>query len=158
MTITSTSYKWYQPTLWSDVATTNGGAINTSATITTATSGNIFQTITNAERISGVTKYRKIFWKNEDTVTYPGAKAYISSVCTSTYTTLYMTPATANDYQVQATAYTWYQPYSVGATDALNFGDMITGSSTGIWLKLIVAANTVGFDSDQFIITVEDTY
>jgi hypothetical protein len=157
MTVTASNYKFYQATSWV-YASTGGGTINTSATITSGQLSNTFPTVTNAERISGTTLYRKIFFKNEDSVTFPSAKCFISASCSSTYTQLWLATGTAGDFQSAATAYTYVQPYAVGDASALTFGDMATGSSTGIWLKLTVASNSAGYDANTFTITVNDTY
>jgi hypothetical protein len=158
MSINTSNYKWYQSSIWNDTAT-NGGAINTSATITSNLIGNTFATVARAYAITGTTNYRKVYFKNEDLVTFPSAKCYISATCTSTYANIYITPATSTgDTQAQATAYTWYQPFAYTDPTALNFGDMATTTSTGIWLKMVINPNAPGFDANSFTITVIDTY
>lgn len=158
MAINSANYKWYQSLQWDNTAT-NGGAINTSATITSNLIGNTFATVARAYAITGTTNYRKVYWKNEDLVTFPSAKCYISATCSSTYANIYITPATSTaDTQAQATTYTWYQPFAYTATDAITFGHMATTTSTGIWLKMVIDPNCPGYDANSFTITVIDTY
>jgi hypothetical protein len=157
MTITASSYIFYQATSWV-YAATGGGTINTSGTITTNTLSNIFATVTNAERVSGTTLYRKIFMKNEDSVELPTAKAYISASSPSTYCQIWVTSGTAGDFQSAATAYVFCQPYSVGDASALSFGTIAIGNSATVWVKLVVASNSSGFDANTFTITVNDTY
>jgi len=77
--------KFYRSTVWSDAAG-NGTTINTGAEITTATSENIFPNITDAERQSGITKYKKVFFRNENTDAYNNVKAWIETNTPSTDT------------------------------------------------------------------------
>jgi hypothetical protein len=158
MTINPANYKWYQSAVWSATGG-NGGAINLSATITGSIVGNTFATVSRADAITGTTNYRKIYFRNEDAVTFPSAKAFISATCSSTFTSLYMAyPTATTDTQTQATAYTWYQAYASSSTLALSLGDIATTSSTGIWLKMVVQAGTPGYDANSFKISVIDTY
>jgi hypothetical protein len=78
MTITSANLKWYQCLNWTDAAT-HGGDINTTATITTNTSQNIFDNVSDAERTAGLTDYRKIYFRNENDQIYTGAYAWIGT-------------------------------------------------------------------------------
>jgi hypothetical protein len=157
MTVTASNYKFYQATSWV-YASTGGGTINTSGTITTNTLSNIFATVTNEQRLSGTTLYRKIFMKNEDATQFPAAKAYISASSPSTYSQIWITSGTAGDFQSAATSYSFVQPYSVGDASALSFGTVAIGDSATIWVKLVVASNSLGYDANTFTITVNDTY
>ena len=77
MALLAANLKFYRSGTWDDTAT-NGAAISATE-IVTATSENIFPNITDAERITGVTKYKKIFLKNENADAYNGVKAWIQS-------------------------------------------------------------------------------
>jgi len=78
MAITEANLKKYHSVTNSD-ASANGGAVDTAAAITSGANENIFPNITNAERVSGVTKYRKIFLRNENASDYNNVKAWISA-------------------------------------------------------------------------------
>ena len=78
MAISAANLKFYQCTTWTE-GDTHGGAINTSAAITTNTSQNIFDNVEDAERSAGDTEYRKIFFRNENADAYNGVKAWIDS-------------------------------------------------------------------------------
>jgi hypothetical protein len=78
MALSAASLKFYRSLVWSD-ANGNGTGIDTGTEITTATSQNIFPNITNAERITGVTKYKKVFFRNENADAYNGTKAWIAT-------------------------------------------------------------------------------
>jgi hypothetical protein len=77
-TLSATLLKWYQCTNWTEAAT-HGGAIDTGNEITTNTSNNIFDDVSDAERITGDTEYRKIFFRNENDDTYTAPKTWIYS-------------------------------------------------------------------------------
>lgn len=83
MALDPANFKFYRCTTWTEGAT-HGGAIDTTATITDNTINNVFDNITNDERISGMTDYRKIFFRNENADTYTYPKLWISQNTTST--------------------------------------------------------------------------
>ncbi|MFA5692966.1 MAG: hypothetical protein WC907_05050 [Acholeplasmataceae bacterium] len=76
--IETASLIWYQCTNWTEAAT-HGGDINTSASIVSNTANNIFDDVTNAERIAGNTDYMKIYFRNENTDDYADATIWISA-------------------------------------------------------------------------------
>ncbi len=78
MAILEASLKKYHSATNSDAAA-NGGAVDTGAEITSGASQNIFPNITDAERITGVTKYRKVFLRNENADAYNNVKAWIQA-------------------------------------------------------------------------------
>lgn len=78
MAILEASLKKYHSATNSDAAA-NGGAVDTGAEITSGASQNIFPNITDAERITGVTKYRKVYLRNENADTYTNVKAWIQA-------------------------------------------------------------------------------
>jgi Cdc6-like AAA superfamily ATPase len=84
MAITAANLKFYQSATWSDAAG-NGGDISANE-ITTATSQNIFPNITDAERGTGITKYKKIFLKNLNADAYNNVHAWIQANTPDTQT------------------------------------------------------------------------
>lgn len=62
----------------------NGGAINLNSAITSGVKENIFPKITDAERIAGVTKYRKVYLRNENADAYTSVKCWIQAGTPST--------------------------------------------------------------------------
>ena len=76
--IETASLIWYQCTNWTEAAT-HGGDINTSASIVSNTANNIFDDVTNAERVAGNTDYMKIYFRNENTDDYTNATIWISA-------------------------------------------------------------------------------
>ncbi|WP_305064618.1 hypothetical protein [Methanococcoides sp.] len=64
MAIDPALIKWYQCLTWTE-GSTHGGDIDTGNEITSGADQNIFDDVSNAQRIAGVTEYRKIFIRNE---------------------------------------------------------------------------------------------
>jgi hypothetical protein len=78
MAIVSASLKFYRSTVVSDAAG-NGAGIDTGALIPDATSQNILPNVSDADRITGITQYRKIFLRNENVDAYNNVHAWISA-------------------------------------------------------------------------------
>jgi hypothetical protein len=78
MALDAAQLKFYRSLVWSDAAG-NGTGIDTGTEIVTATSENIFPNITDAERSSGVTKYKKVFFYNNNADAYNNVKAWIET-------------------------------------------------------------------------------
>lgn len=76
MAILAENLTWYKCLTWAE-GSSHGGGMDTSSPISNNTSQNIFDNISDAERISGVTDYRKIFLRNENEDTYENIKAWI---------------------------------------------------------------------------------
>ncbi len=78
MAISDANLKWYECTEWAE-GDTHGGAIDTGDEITDATSENVFDNVSDAERIAGDTEYRKIFFRNENADDYGVPKIWIET-------------------------------------------------------------------------------
>jgi hypothetical protein len=74
MSILSSELLMYQPSVISD-AGSNGGHMSASA-ISSGVSGNIFPNVTQQQRISGITNYRKVFFKVADNTNYALVNPY----------------------------------------------------------------------------------
>jgi hypothetical protein len=90
MAIDPASLVWYQSATWND--TTNNGGDRGTTVITSGVSQNVFSNITDAERVSGVTKYRKVFFRNENADNYDNIHGWITA----------NTPATNSDVSILA--------------------------------------------------------
>lgn len=62
----------------------HGGDIDTGNEITTGVDQSIFDDVTNSERVSGMTDYRKVAFRNENSGVWPGIRAYIAAFTPST--------------------------------------------------------------------------
>lgn len=74
--ITAGNLKWFKCTTYTE-GDEHGGDIDLSAPITSGTKNNIFDDVTDEERISGAVEYRKIFFRNGNTAIYTDAKIWI---------------------------------------------------------------------------------
>jgi hypothetical protein len=66
MSITASEILFYKAANNNDVAASNGGRISATQ-ITTGSLNNLFPNISNAERVAGKTRYRKMFLRNKNT-------------------------------------------------------------------------------------------
>lgn len=89
MTVLAENLKWYKCLTWAE-GTTHGGGVDTSSAITDNTSENIFDNVSDAERVDGDTEYRKIFLRNENADSYTLVKAWIdaNTPATNTHVTI----------------------------------------------------------------------
>ena len=137
MAITAANLKFYQSAVWSDAAA-NGGAINTGAEITSGASQNIFPNITDAERTTGVTKYKKIYLRNENADAYNNVHAWIQANTPDAQTAVSivaggLTSTQGNDTAVATLTFTFAASDQVIASadchNALAEGEMIWNST-----------------------------
>lgn len=135
---------------------TTGGDINTSATIVDNTLNSIFPDVTDAQRVSGLTDYRKIFFRNEnsDAFTYP--KVYISANTPCTTDAIWVCKQVSNsDEYTSAATYTFYQPDAINHADVLAYASLTENQYFGIWIKRVVDAGSGGYNNDTFTLTTE---
>jgi len=140
--------KFYYPTVKTE-GSAHGGAINTSDEITDATSENLFDNISDAERLAGDTSYRKFFVRNENAATWSAVLGYISQAALASNVTYSIALGTASDTQADASAYTYYTPDSSGHVDALAIGDLAQNASQGIWVKQVTSAAGNGYTDNS---------
>jgi hypothetical protein len=144
--ILASNFKLYRCTTWAEGAT-HGGDISATEI---ASSGDqvIFDDITDAQRVSGVTEYRKVFFKNlnADTVSI---KAWISQQYSASNEQISIALAQSNsDTQSAAAAYTYYTPLAITDGTALDCGSLAQNGYKGIWIKRVVTAGGNGYAVD----------
>lgn len=163
MAISEASLKKYSSATNSDAAA-NGGAVDTGAEITSGASQNIFPNITNAERVSGVTKYRKVFLRNENADAYNGVKAWISANTPSGDTALTISGAGSfsqqgNDVAITGMTFTFAASTSVVASAdchlAIAEGEKIFNSTNDTNTAAKVVSS---ISSDGLTITLASAY
>jgi len=76
--ISADSIKWYQCATWTEGGA-HGGAIDTGDEITSGATNALFDNVSNAERVSGDTEYRKVFIRNENAGDWPDPLGWIES-------------------------------------------------------------------------------
>jgi hypothetical protein len=144
-TITAANMKLYQCATWAEGAS-HGGDI--SATEITTTDQAIFDDVTDAQRISGVTEYRKVYFKNANADTI-SIKCWISTAYTATNETITIALAqSTSDTQTAASAYTYYSPDSIAHANVLDCGSLAQNASKGVWIKRVVSAGGNGYAVD----------
>ncbi|WP_135612760.1 hypothetical protein [Methanococcoides sp. AM1] len=152
MSITEANIKIYQCTTWTEGGT-HGGAINTAAEITSGADQNIFDDVTDAQRVAGATDYRKIYVRNENADTWNAVKSWIETIPSNANTTISIAAATSAGVQsVEGVGATYYTPDTKGHANAISIGDLIQNASGAIWIKRVVAASAAGETGDGFTI------
>lgn len=150
--ILATNFKLYQCATWAE-GTSHGGAISATEI---AASGDqiIFDDVTDAQRISGVTEYRKVYFKNlnADTVSI---KAWINTQYTASNESIRiaLVKNTADTWADAANTGTyaeadWKNPTSIDHADALDCGSLAQNASKGVWIRRIVTAGGNGYAVD----------
>lgn len=150
MAISSSDIKFYKSTAVNDTDS-NGGKIS-STRIVTNTLNNLFPNVTSAERIAGVTRYRKMFMKNENAsdLTLESTKVYIGML-SSGEDYFRFKDGTDTDIQSQADDYTnWhgsgtlYQSISSGESSIEVTYDAADGVFSGesVMLKIDDGTNS----------------
>jgi len=103
---------------------------------------NLFPAITSEEASNGVTKYRKVFRKNNNsTDTWQDVKTWISLQINidGADRVFIAKEGAAGDTEPPAT---WYQPNSKAHADVLGHGNIVAGAAFGLWMKLELPAGT----------------
>ena len=105
--------KFYQCLNW-DEGDSHGGDIDLASEIVSGTLRNIFDDVTNQERIDGKVEYRKIYVRNENSgegSDWSNVKVWISQFTPALNDEIWITAQGSNsDTQLDAKNYTYYQP------------------------------------------------
>lgn len=150
--VTAANFKMYQCATWAE-GSSHGGDISATEI---ASSGDqiIFDDVSDAQRISGVTEYRKVFFKNlnADSV---NLKCWINQNYSAANETISIALAQSNsDTQSAASAYTYYTPTSIGHANVLDLGALAQNGYKGIWIKRVVSAGGNGYAVDTMAIGI----
>jgi len=157
MAILAANIKFYQCTTW-DEGDTHGGDIDTDNEITTGVDGNIFDDVSDAERIAGDTEYRKIYVRNENADTWSAVKAWISSFTPATNDEISIKLGTnAGVQSVEGVAAGYVSPDSKAHGDVLSVGDLAENAYQSIWIKRIVSAAGDGYTANAFTLAFESS-
>ena len=155
--ILESSIKLYHPLTKTEGAT-HGGDINTSDPITDATSENLFDNVSNAERVSGTTDYRKFFIRNENVDDWVGVLAWISQASLASNITYSMALGTnAGTQTSEAEGLTYYTPDSKEHADVLSVGTLAQNGYKAVWVKQVVAAAGNGYTNNSFKVAFESS-
>jgi len=144
--ILASNFKLFQCATWAE-GSSHGGDISATEI---ASSGDqiIFDDVTDAQRQSGVTEYRKVYFKNlnADTVSI---KSWINQQYSATNETISIALAVStSDTQSAASAYTYYTPTAITDGTALDCGALAQNAYKGVWIKRVVSAGGNGYAVD----------
>lgn len=157
MAITAALIKWYQCLTWTE-GSTHGGDIDTGNEITSGADQNIFDDVTNAERVAGDTEYRKIYIRNENADTWQAVKLWISQFTDSTDDEISIALGTnAGVQSVEGVGATYVSPDSKVHTDVLTIGDLAQNAYQAIWIKRVVTAGADGYTNNSFQLAAESS-
>lgn len=157
MAIDPALIKWYQCTTWAE-GSTHGGDIDTVNEITSGADQNIFDDVTNAQRIAGVTEYRKIFIRNENADTWAAVKLWIAQFTDSPDDEISIALGTnAGVQSVEGVGATYVSPDSKVHADVLSVGDLAQNAYKAIWIKRVVTASANGYTNNSFQLAAESS-
>lgn len=157
MTIALANIKFYQCTVWTE-GDSHGGDINLAAEITSGSDQNIFDDVSDDERVDGDIEYRKIFIRNENADTWEYVKAWISSFTPADNDEIAIKLGTdAGVQSVEGVAAGYVQPSSKAHADVLDVGNLDENEYQSIWIRRTVSADGDGYTANAFTITCESS-
>jgi len=157
MSLTSANIKFYQCTTWAE-GDSHGGDIDTGNEITSGVDENIFDDVSEAERVSGDTEYRKIFVKNENTDIWAAVKAWIESFTPASNDEIEIKLGTnAGIQSVEGVAGGYVSPDSKTHADVLNIGNLDQNEYQAVWIKRTVSAAGDGYTGNTFTLAFESS-
>lgn len=157
MAILMANIKFYQCTVWNE-GDTHGGDIDTGSEITSGADQNIFDDVSDAERVAGDTEYRKIYVRNENADTWEAVKAWISQFTLASNDEISIKLGTPSGVQsVEGVAAGYVSPDSKSHADVLSVGDLAQNAYKAIWIKRVVAAAGDGYTDNTFELTFESS-
>jgi len=156
MSIDSDNLNFYECLTWTE-GLTHGGDINLANKIITDTFENIFDSVTDAQRIAGDTDYRKIYIRNDNVgadTDWLYVRCWISQFTPSSDDEIYITAEGDNaDTEAEADDYvTWVQPDAIDHVDVLNLGNLVSLDYHHVWIKRVVGAASDKYPSNSFIL------
>jgi hypothetical protein len=138
------------------------GGLKSSVSIVDATLHNLFDIVSGPEGAAGSTEYRCFYiHNNHGSLTMQNATAYITTNTPSTDTSVEIgLGAAAINATETATADETTAPAGVtfstadGSGNALSIGDIPFGQHKAVWVKRIVTAGAIAYNSDSVLITI----
>lgn len=150
-----TQLKFYRCSNWAE-GDAHGGSINTDAEIISGNLNNIFDDVTNAERINGMTDYRKIYVRNNNPGTWSNVLLWINQLTNAENDEVWIALGTDGGTKAdEGEVVTYVQPTSSGNTDTLSLGNMEQYEHQAIWIKRIVTAGGMGYTTNTFQLAAE---
>lgn len=149
--------KFYQCTVWAE-GDAHGGDIDVGNEITSGADQNVFDDVSNAERVAGDTEYRKIFIKNTNVDTWNAVKLWIDTFTPATNDEISIKLGTnAGVKSVEGVAAGYVSPDAKGHGDVLSVGDLAENAYQSVWIKRIVSAAGSGYTANNFKLAFESS-
>lgn len=150
-----TELRFYRCTSWEE-SDAHGGTINTDSEIISGNLNNIFDDVSNSERVNGMIDYRKIYVRNNNAGTWSNVLVWINQLTNATNDEIYIALGTDGGTKSdEGENLTYVQPTSAGHPDVLSIGDLAQYESQSIWIKRIVTAGGMGYTTNTFQIAAE---
>ena len=149
--------KFYQCTTWAE-GDSHGGDIDVGNEITSGADQNVFDDVSNAERVAGDTEYRKIYIKNTNADTWNAVKAWIDTFTPATNDEITIKLGTnAGVQSVEGVAAGYVSPDAKGHADVLSVGNLAQNAYQSVWIKRIVSAAGSGYTTNNFKLAFESS-
>lgn len=160
MAVLASNIKFYKCSVWAE-GSSHGGDIDLAEEIESAVDQNVFDDVSNAERIAGDTEYRKVYIRNENAGSgsdWEYIKAWISQFTPASNDEIWITASGSNeDTQASAEGYEFVQPSGKADPDYLDLGTLQTSGYHHIWIKRVVDAAGAGYSGNNFKLTFESS-
>ena len=157
MAIDPALIKFYQCTVWTE-GDTHGGDIDVGNEITSGADQNVFDDVSNAERVAGDTEYRKIYIKNTNADTWNAVKLWVDTFTPATNDEITIKLGTnAGVQSVEGVAAGYVSPDAKGHGDVLTVGDLAENAYKPVWIKRIVSAAGSGYTTNNFKLAFESS-
>lgn len=154
--IDPTQIKVYQGTVWAE-GDAHGGDISATEIVSGADQ-NVFDDVTNAERVAGSTEYRKIFIKNLNAATWNLVKLWIDTFTPAINDEVSIALGTPSGVQsVEGVGATYVSPSSKVHADVLSVGSLDQDAYKAVWIKRVVTAGGNGYTGNNFKLAFESS-
>ena len=153
MPINVDNIKFYAPLNADDSLQTYGGGIDLSSEIVSDQLGNVFDNVSDQERIEGNTDFRKFFIYNHNSgagSAWLNVKGWIWQNTLSGDDEISIAIGTDSDTHYEAAGYTFYKPDAIDHQDVLDIGTLLTNEKVAIWIKRIVGAEAAKYFANEF--------
>lgn len=157
MAIETALIKFFQCVTWAE-GDTHGGDIDVASEIISGVDQNVFDDVSNAERIAGDTEYRKIYIRNENADTWNAVKLWVDTFTAATNDEISIKLGTNSGVQSsEGVAAGYVSPDAKGHADVLTVGDLAQDAYQSVWIKRIVSAAGAGYTANSFKLAFESS-
>jgi len=149
--------KFYRCSQWSE-GSDHGGDIDTANEIASGADQNIFDDVSDAQRVAGSTEYRKIYVRNENDDTWLQVVAWIAQFTPAENDEIAIALGTnSGTVSSEGSGATYVSPDAKDHADALNIGDLAKNAYQAIWIRRKVTAGGDGYSNNSFTLAFESS-